>query len=123
MQDTKNKQGSIDVEDELWQTAMTSIASSSFRQSYDAYTELLCNGVAKEMARVVLPVSLFTEIYVNCDVHNLLHFLNLRQDGHAQSEIRKIADGMAEIARPLFPWTFEARDRFKVHIEDTWKNQ
>lgn len=121
IQDTKNKQGSIDVEDEKWHTAMTSIARHSFKQSYDAYQELLSNGVAKELARIVLPVSLFTEIYVNVDVHNLIHFLNLRQDSHAQFEMREIADGMADIAEQLFPWTFEARRRYKVNIEDTYQ--
>lgn len=121
MRDTKNKQGSLPVaDDEWWHEGNTRIAAESFKQSYAAYQDLLARGVAKEMARIVLPVALFTEIYVNVDVHNLMHFLNLRQDGHAQSEIREIADGMAEIAEQLFPWTFEARSRYKVHIEDTW---
>jgi len=124
VQDTKNKQGSFaaDMSDE-WNKENTRIAAESFGQSYEAYQALLTRGVAKEMARIVLPVSLFTEIYVNVDVHNLMHFLNLRQDGHAQSEIREIADGMAEIAEQLFPWTFEARSRYKVHIEDTWEDR
>ena len=125
LQDTKNKQGSVlpTARSLTWNEENTAIAAESFRQSYAAYQELLERGVAKEMARIVLPVSLFTEIYCNVDVHNLMHFLNLRQDGHAQSEIREIADGMAEIAQQLFPWTFEARSRYKVHIEDTWEDQ
>lgn len=121
-QDANNKQGSVDsVVDDGWHDKNSAIAYKAFRSCYDAYTELLNRGVAKELARIVLPTSLFTEIYVNCDVHNLLHFLNLRQDSHAQSEIVDIANGMAEIAQELFPWTFEARDRYKVNIEDTWE--
>lgn len=120
VQDTKNKQGSLDlVEDEEWHDENTRIAQESFRQSYAAYEALLGRGVAKELARIVLPVSLFTEIYVNVDVHNLIHFLGLRQDEHAQWEMREIANGMAEIAEQLYPWTFEARRRFKVQIIDT----
>jgi thymidylate synthase (FAD) len=124
-QDVKNKQGSVVVNaaPPKWHEQNTEIAKAAFSHTYEAYQELLGRGVAKEMARIVLPVSLFTEIYVNVDVHNLMHFLNLRQDGHAQSEIREIADGMAEIAEQLFPWTFEARNRYKVHIEDTWETQ
>lgn len=124
VQDIKNKQGSLvpegNAEDALWHATNSTIAANAFQGAYQAYQELLSRGVAREMARIVLPVSLFTEIYVNIDVHNLMHFLNLRQDGHAQSEIRDIADGMAKIAEQLFPWTFEARSRYKVHIEDTW---
>lgn len=122
-QDTKNKQGSVAIDaDDYWHERNTKIAKHAFEVSYGAYQELLNFGVAKEMARIVLPTSLFTEIYVNCDIHNLLHFLNLRQDSHAQAEIQEIANGMAKIAEQLFPWTFEARNRYQVHVEDTWQN-
>lgn len=118
VQDTKNKQGSLDVEDEKWHAAMDWIARNSFRQSYDAYQELLANGVAKELARIVLPVSLFTEIYCNVDVHNLIHFLNLRQDVHAQLEMREIANAMEVIFKELYPWCAEARAKFKFKVEE-----
>lgn len=123
-QDIKNKQGSVDTgTDDWWHVECTEIALNAFTHSYEAYQELLSQGVAREMARIVLPVSLFTEIYANIDIHNLIHFLNLRQDSHAQFEMRKIANAMAEIAEQLFPWTFEARNRYKIHIEDTWENK
>lgn len=123
IQDRKNKQGSVATgEFEGWHKECEDLAAESFMQSYVAYKKLLDRNVAKEMARMVLPVSLFTEVYVNTDVHNLLHFLNLRQDEHAQLEIREIADGMAQIAEELFPWTFEARKRYRVHVEDTWED-
>jgi thymidylate synthase (FAD) len=110
VQDTKNKQSSLNAarEDE-WHKENDDIAAAAFVNAYTAYGELLERGVAKELARIVLPVSLFTEIYVNCDIHNLIHFLNLRQDSHAQLEMREIANAMCDIATELFPWTFEAR--------------
>jgi thymidylate synthase (FAD) len=76
----------------------------------------LANGVAKELARIVLPVSMFTEIYVSCDVHNLMHFLNLRQDAHAQLEIREIADAMAVVFKELFPWSYEAHIKHRLRM-------
>jgi len=120
VQDTKNKQGSLEFvgeHEETWQENNTLIAEEIFQLAYkEGYQKLLKRGVAKELARIVLPVSLYTEIYVNVDVHNLIHFLNLRQDPHAQLEMREIADAMAVIAESLFPWTFEARKKFKVKI-------
>jgi thymidylate synthase (FAD) len=111
VQDTKNKQGGINYDGEdfkTWNDENTAIAREVFRQTYFAYQQLLDRGVAKELARVVLPVSMFTEIYVSCDVHNLMHFLGLRQDAHAQKEMRDIADAMAEIFKELYPWSYEA---------------
>jgi thymidylate synthase (FAD) len=119
VQDVKNKQGSLNAaRDEEWHLENEDIAAAAFANAYSAYSELLRRGVAKELARIVLPVSLFTEIYVSCDIHNLIHFLNLRQDSHAQLEMQVIANGMAQIAEQLFPWTFEARNHYKVRIEE-----
>lgn len=121
VQDFKNKQGSVTVENDKealikWHSDMSDIAKTSFDICYDTYQALLRRGVAKELARIVLPVSLFTEIYVNVDVHNLIHFLNLRQDPHAQLEMRVIADAMSVIFQDLFPWSAEARRRFPLKV-------
>lgn len=117
LQDTKNKQGSIQSPAFLtWHEQNTAIATESFKQSYAAYQSLLDRGVAKELARIVLPVSLFTEIYVNADVHNLMHFLNLRQDPHAQLEMQEIANGMAAIFKELYPWSYEAHTKHKLRM-------
>lgn len=117
VQDTKNKQGSIDAEhDESWHDYNDLIAEKAFKYTYQVYQELLERGVAKELARIVLPVSMFTEIYVNVDVHNLMHFLNLRQDPHAQFEIREIADAMASIFKELYPWSYEAHTKHKLKM-------
>lgn len=119
LQDTKNKQGSVEVSGLTdWHEENDRIAKECFRQCYSAYQALLERGVAKELARIVLPVALFTEIYCNVDVHNLMHFLNLRQDTHAQLEMREIADAMATVLQELFPWCVEARGKFKFKVEE-----
>jgi thymidylate synthase (FAD) len=71
--------------------------------AYNVYEGLVQGGLAKELARVNLPLSLYTEMYWQIDLHNLLHFLGLRLDGHAQKEIRVYAEAMAEIARAVAP--------------------
>lgn len=117
VQDTTNKQGSLAVDlPELFDAENTITAQETYETCHKAYKLLLERGVAKEQARFVLPVGIYTEIYVNCDLHNLLHFLRLRQDGHAQSEIQDVANAMRQIAAELFPWTFAAFDKFKFKV-------
>lgn len=65
-------------------------------------------GVAKEMARVILPLNIFTECYWKIDLHNLFHFLTLRTDAHAQEEIRDYANAICELIKPIFPVAYEA---------------
>lgn len=72
------------------------------------YEERLAFGVAKEQARKELPVSNYSEMYAKVDLKNLLHFISLRSDSHAQLEIRLYSDILAGIVRELFPITFEA---------------
>lgn len=74
----------------------------------EVYHERLALGVAKEQARKDLPVCNYTEMYWKCDLHNLLHFLKLRMDPHAQEEIRVYANQIAEIVEELFPVTWQA---------------
>ena len=83
------------------------------KQSYGVYEELLQAGIARELAREVLPVGLYTEFYWKQDLHNLLHFLKLRLDWHAQYEIRVYGDAIANIVRAVAPMTYEA---FEEHI-------
>ncbi|RMG33933.1 MAG: FAD-dependent thymidylate synthase [Planctomycetota bacterium] len=76
------------------------------RRVYEHRLEL---GVAREQARKDLPLSTYTEAYWKIDLHNLLHFLSLRMDEHAQQEIREYATTIGEqIVRPLFPLVWEA---------------
>lgn len=75
---------------------------------YERYEELTNNGVARELARIGLPASTYTEWYWKIDLHNLLHFLALRADSHAQQEIQDYANAMIRLIEPIVPVTMEA---------------
>ncbi|MCB9837771.1 MAG: FAD-dependent thymidylate synthase [Phycisphaeraceae bacterium] len=75
---------------------------------YGEYEKLLEQGVSRELARIALPQSAYTEWYWKCDLHNTLRFLSLRMDKHAQSEIRDFACAMMRLIEPLCPITVEA---------------
>jgi thymidylate synthase (FAD) len=72
------------------------------------YERLLEKGVARELARIGLPLSVYTEWYWKIDLHNLLHFLSLRMDSHAQQEIRDYANAMFALIQPIVPIAAEA---------------
>jgi thymidylate synthase (FAD) len=79
------------------------------------YEERLAAGIAREQARKDLPLSTYTEAYWKIDLHNLLHFLALRMDTHAQLEIRRYAETIGrEIVAPLFPLVWEAFLDYRV---------
>ncbi len=75
---------------------------------YQRYLALTEAGVSREMARIALPVSVYTEWYWKCDLHNTLRFLSLRLDPHAQEEIRVYAQAMYNLLEPIIPITMEA---------------
>ncbi len=75
---------------------------------YAKYRDLVDKGVSREMARIGLPVSLYTEWYWKIDLHNLLHFLSLRMDSHAQEEIQVYARAMHDLIEPIVPVTMQA---------------
>jgi len=80
------------------------------------YQERLDAGVAREQARKDLPLSTYTEAYWKVDLHNLLHFLALRMDPHAQLEIRDYATAIGEgIVKPLFPVVWEAFQDYRMN--------
>lgn len=76
--------------------------------STSAYLQRLKAGVAREQARKDLPLSTYTEAFWKIDLHNLLHFLKLRLDPHAQLEIRQYAQAIAGLVQKRFPVTWEA---------------
>jgi len=84
------------------------------KESYAAYTRALEAGVARETARLVLPVAYYTQWYWKCNLWNLFHFLSLRLDPHAQEEIRLYAVEMAKIARLVAPIAYEAFEEFTL---------
>jgi thymidylate synthase ThyX len=75
---------------------------------YGLYQRLLEQGVAREIARSVLPLSMYTEWYWKIDLHNLLHFLKLRMDPHAQLEVRAYGEAMATFVKEAVPLAWEA---------------
>jgi thymidylate synthase (FAD) len=76
--------------------------------NYAEYERLMDKGVARELARLGLPLNIYTEWYWKCDLHNILHFLSLRMDEHAQQEIRDYANAMLALIRPIVPIATEA---------------
>ena len=72
-------------------------------------------GIARESARMVLPVNNYTEWYWQANLHNIFHFINLRADSHAQYEIQIYAKAMLELIRPIVPIATEA---FKDYIQN-----
>lgn len=82
---------------------------------YAGYQEMLDDNIARELARINLPLSLYTEWYWQIDLHNLFHFLQLRVDEHAQWEIRQYANRMAEMTKAVAPVAHEAFEDFVLY--------
>jgi thymidylate synthase (FAD) len=83
--------------------------------NYAKYLDLTERGVARELARAVLPVSVYTEWYWKCDLHNIFHFLSLRMDPHAQIEIQDYAKAMYELIKPIVPVASEAFEDYRLN--------
>ena len=83
--------------------------------AYRRYEDLLEKNIARELARVTLPLSLYTEWYWQIDLHNLFRFLMLRLDPHAQLEIRAYAEVLHSIVGKVCPIAFEAFDEHVLH--------
>ena len=108
-QSTTNKQGRevIDVPTELRKKTVAYFKEMS-KKSYVIYNELNEAGIARELARAVLPVNIYTQWYWKNDLHNTFHFLRLRMDDHAQYEIRVYAKAMAAMVKEVVPIAYEA---------------
>lgn len=105
-QDTKNKQGSVVAA--LDHEALRAEVDANNKECIARYRRLLEKGVAREMARMVLPTNLYTEWFWTLNIRSLMHFIGLRSDGHAQWEMRQYSHAAAAFCRALFPWTFAA---------------
>ncbi|MDA3948340.1 MAG: FAD-dependent thymidylate synthase [Spirochaeta sp.] len=106
-----NKQGrEADGFDQAAQQAVREALAQQQRAAYDGYERLLDHDVARELARINLPLSTYTEWYWQIDLHNLFHFLRLRMDAHAQYEIRVYAEQIFDITRRVCPIATEAFD-------------
>jgi thymidylate synthase (FAD) len=83
--------------------------------AYTQYESFLEDNVARELARIVLPLSVYTQFYWQMNLHNLMHFLRLRMDPHAQKEIRDFANQVAVCAKAVAPIAWEAFEEYKLH--------
>jgi len=117
-QSLRNKQGRAegDVPAELRERVL-GILTSSQQQMYQEYEAMLESDIARELARINLPLSLYTEWYWKIDLHNLFHFLRLRIDAHAQYEIRVYGEAMAEITKLVAPMAWEAFEDYMLRSE------
>ncbi len=115
-QSTDNKQGrsTEEVPAELRQKVIELLKKDQ-GNIYASYEELLHDNIARELARINLPLSLYTEWYWQMDLHNLFHFLRLRLDAHAQWEIRKYGEAIAGLAQAVAPLAYAAFERHMVH--------
>ena len=111
-QSKDNKQGSSEEVLEDAESFLQSFKDEQF-EMYDNYTEYIQGGMAKEMARINLPLAIYTEWYITFDLHNLFHFLKLRMDNHAQYEVRVYADAKYNLIKDIVPFACEA---FEKHV-------
>lgn len=119
-QSVSNRQGRGDVLEGEEAARVLDILKSDAQQCYDHYQEMLNEdevgnvrdesrqGLARELARMNLPVNFYTQWYWKIDLHNFMHFLALRADSHAQYEIRVYAEAMLDVLKKWVPVTYDA---------------
>jgi thymidylate synthase (FAD) len=107
LQSKDNKQGSSNtkVKSEI----------GSYDVAYTEYLSLINNDVAREQARMVLPLATYSEMYWKCDLRNIFNFLKLRLDQHAQYEIREYAKAMAKLVEQRFPLSYAAFEKYVLN--------
>lgn len=110
MQDTKNKQSSTNYPlSERGETDFREALNGAYDEAEYFYKYALENGIAREMARYVMPVGHYTEMIWTIDLHNLFHFLEVRDHPHAQQEIRVYAEAILKLieTHAKIPWALE----------------
>lgn len=106
-QDKKNRQGSTSSAP-LDQNALRRLFQEQVDSALATYRRMIEMGVAREMARMALPVNLYTQFYWTVNARSLMNFVALRADAHAQWEIQRYAEALARGLREAMPWTYEA---------------
>jgi thymidylate synthase (FAD) len=121
-----NRQGRGEVLEGEEAAAALRILREDSERAYDRYQALLNlddagrpidaerRGLARELARMNLSLNFYTQWYWKTDLHNLLNFLSLRADAHAQYEIRAYAEAMLDTVKRWVPWTFEAFEQYRL---------
>ena len=115
VQSTNNKQGRGDVLSPEVAAEVLTLLRRDAVQTYGTYERLLeDHQLARELARMNLPVNYYTQWYWKTDLHNLLHFLSLRMDPHAQYEIRVYGEAIARFVRAWVPLCYEAFEDYRL---------
>ena len=121
-----NNQGRGDALTDDEASNVIQILKKDAEQTYSNYETLLNessegniideskSGIARELARMNLTLNTYTQWYWKIDLNNLLHFLALRADDHAQYEIRVYADAMLDIVKKWVPLTYEAFEDYRI---------
>ncbi|MCH9031432.1 MAG: FAD-dependent thymidylate synthase [candidate division Zixibacteria bacterium] len=114
-QSKTNRQGRAEIEptDDLRHRFNSSLKQTQ-AGAYREYEEFIQEDIARELARINLPLSLYTQWYWKIDLHNLFHFLRLRLDDHSQYEIRVYGQAIAEIVREIVPNAYEAFEDYQL---------
>ena len=110
-QSTDNKQASIDDEFLKCSDECEKLMQEANDKALETYEKLLSMGVCREQARGILPQNMMTTFYCTMNLRNVLHFLSLRMDKHAQWEIRVYANAMHDILKEIYPTVIEAFDK------------
>jgi len=121
-QSTDNKQGSSNIVLDDADNIQLSMEQQT-QSDLDNYHDFLDKGVSREIARINLPVSNYTEFYWKINLHNLFHFLKLRMDSHAQYEIRVYAEAIYEMIKEIVPLACEAFDDYVLNAEQLSSNE
>jgi thymidylate synthase (FAD) len=111
-QSSTNKQGS---EMPMENSTVYSIYIESCESAFNTYKLMLAEGVSRELARCVLPQSTYTEFYWKINLHNLLHFLKLRMDSHAQLEIQMLSNEIYKHVKGRVPLVVEAFEDYVIN--------
>ena len=94
------------------------ILKTDANRAYDHYEAMISQdgqlGLARELARMNLPANIYTQWYWKVDLHNLLHFLRLRADAHAQYEIRVYADAICKVVADWVPFAYKAFEDYRM---------
>lgn len=116
-QSNGNRQGRGEEvnDDEDLKSIFSQYLGTTSKKAYEDYTKLIEGGVARETARIGLPLSLMSEFYWKIDLHNLYHFLSLRMDAHAQEEIRDFAEAMFNIVSQICPISSKAFKDYRLN--------
>jgi thymidylate synthase (FAD) len=117
-QSTVNNQGRGEVLSGEESARVLAMLKSDAAQMYDHYEAMLSQdgqqGLARELARMNLPMNIYTQWYWKVDLHNLFHFLRLRADPHAQYEIRVYAEAIAACVKDWVPLAYAAFEDYRM---------